>query len=100
MSPGAISAPGGQLVQATDQYVGTLGARIVLVDDDEVRAVMTASWLRQMGWHEVFVLVEAGTETGPPPPTLEARPSRRSPSIAPRLRAACRATPRPSSISR
>ena len=26
---GAISAPGGQLVQATDQYVGTLGARIV-----------------------------------------------------------------------
>ena len=39
--PGAISAPGGQLVQATDQYVGTLGARIVLVDDAEVRAVMT-----------------------------------------------------------
>ena len=27
---GAISAPGGQLVQATDQYVGTLGARLVL----------------------------------------------------------------------
>ena len=26
---GAISAPGGQLVQATDQYAGTLGARIV-----------------------------------------------------------------------
>ncbi len=48
--PGAISAPGGQLVQATDHYVGTLGARIVLVDDAEVRAAMTASWLRQMGW--------------------------------------------------
>ena len=47
---GALSAPGGQLVQATDQYAGTLGARIVLVDDAEVRAVMTASWLRQMGW--------------------------------------------------
>ena len=27
---GAVSAPGGQLVQATDQYAGTLGARIVL----------------------------------------------------------------------
>ena len=26
--PGALSAPGGQLVQATDQYAGTLGARI------------------------------------------------------------------------
>jgi rhodanese-related sulfurtransferase len=63
---GAISAPGGQLVQATDQYVGTLGARIVLVDDAEVRAAMTGSWLRQMGWKEVFVLVESGTETGWP----------------------------------
>src|SRR5580700_11185206 len=46
---GAISAPGGQLVQATDQYVGTFGARIVLVDEAEVRAAMTGSWLRQMG---------------------------------------------------
>src|SRR5262245_2204671 len=48
--PGAVSAPGGQLVQATDLYAGTLGARIVLSDDNEVRALMTASWLRQMGW--------------------------------------------------
>jgi rhodanese-related sulfurtransferase len=63
---GAISAPGGQLVQATDQYVGTLGARIVVVDDIEVRAAMTASWLRQMGWTDVVVLVEAGNETGRP----------------------------------
>jgi rhodanese-related sulfurtransferase len=55
--PGAISAPGGQLVQATDQFVGTLGARIVLVDDAAVRAIMTASWLRQMGWKDVFVFV-------------------------------------------
>jgi rhodanese-related sulfurtransferase len=70
--PGAVSAPGGQLVQATDQYVGTLGARIVLVDDAEVRAAMTASWLRQMGWRDVFLLVENGTETGwPAPPLLE-----------------------------
>src|SRR4029077_8790553 len=54
---GALSAPGGQLVQATDQYAGTLKSRIVCVDDKEVRAVMTASWLRQMGWQDVFVLV-------------------------------------------
>jgi len=65
-APGAISAPGGQLVQATDQYVGTLGARIVLSDDAEVRALMTGSWLRQMGFAEVFVLAEAGTESGRP----------------------------------
>jgi len=31
-----------------------------------VRAVMTASWLRQMGWNDVAVLVEAGDETGRP----------------------------------
>ncbi len=71
--PGAISAPGGQLVQATDQYVGTFGSRIVLVDDLEVRAAMTASWLRQMGCADVFVLVAQGTETGSPaPPMLQA----------------------------
>jgi rhodanese-related sulfurtransferase len=68
--PDAVSAPGGQLVQATDQYVGTLGARIVLVDEKEVRAVMTASWLRQMGWIDVFVLAESGTERGAPTPEV------------------------------
>jgi rhodanese-related sulfurtransferase len=69
--PGAISAPGGQLVQATDQYVGTLGARVVLVDDLEVRAAMTGSWLRQMGWRDVFMLTASGSEKGRPvPPVL------------------------------
>jgi rhodanese-related sulfurtransferase len=69
--PGALSAPGGQLVQATDQYVGTLNARIVLVDDLEVRALMTGAWLRQMGWKEVFALASSGSETGwPKPPVL------------------------------
>jgi len=53
---GARSAPGGQLVQATDVYMATRGARVVLLDDDGVRAVMTASWLKQMGWQQVFVL--------------------------------------------
>jgi rhodanese-related sulfurtransferase len=72
---GAISAPGGQLVQATDQYVGALGARIVLVDDAEVRAVMTASWLKQMGMRDVFVLVERGTETKPPAFALVGTPA-------------------------
>jgi rhodanese-related sulfurtransferase len=72
--PGALSAPGGQLVQATDQYAGTLGARIVLVDHAEVRAIMTASWLRQMGWKDVFVLVGEGNETGCPTPELLGAP--------------------------
>jgi rhodanese-related sulfurtransferase len=72
--PGAISAPGGQLVQATDLYAGTLGARIVLSDDNEVRAVMTASWLKQMGWREVAVLPEAGSEKGLPPDIILGAP--------------------------
>jgi rhodanese-related sulfurtransferase len=54
---GARSAPGGQLVQETDYHLATWGARVVLVDDDGVRASMTASWLKQMGWHDVAVLV-------------------------------------------
>jgi rhodanese-related sulfurtransferase len=72
--PGAVSAPGGQLVQATDTYAGTLGARIVLVDDKAVRALMTASWLKRMGWREVYVLEDAGEETGMPAPALLAMP--------------------------
>src|SRR4029079_19521287 len=49
-------APGGQLVQATDEYVGVRHARLVLIDPQRVRAVLTASWLIQMGWHDVYVL--------------------------------------------
>ena len=52
---------GGQLVQTTDEEVGTLRSRIVIVDDDGVRATMTASWLVQMGWRDAVVL-EGGIE--------------------------------------
>jgi len=73
--PGAKPAPGGQLVQATDEYVGVRGARLVLTDDDGVRATMGASWLIQMGWDDVFVLdgstVSTDRESGPwRPPVL------------------------------
>ncbi len=51
----AVHAPGGQLVQATDHWVALRGARLVLLDDEAVRAPVTASWLRQLG-HEAFVL--------------------------------------------
>jgi rhodanese-related sulfurtransferase len=53
--PGFINAPGGQLVQETDHNAPVRGARIVLADDDGVRANMSASWLAQMGW-EVWVV--------------------------------------------
>jgi len=60
---GSFHAPGGQLVQATDEYVAVRNAAIVLVDDRGVRALMTGSWLRQMGWDKVYVLSDlAGCE--------------------------------------
>jgi rhodanese-related sulfurtransferase len=61
---GAKPAPGGQLVQATDRYVAVRGARVVLTDDNGVRARMTASWLVQMGWDDVHVLKDA-RDAGP-----------------------------------
>ncbi|WP_129990708.1 rhodanese-like domain-containing protein [Rahnella sp. CFA14(1/10)] len=51
---GARHVPGGQLVQETDHYASVRGARVVLVDNDGVRAHMAASWLAQMNW-EVYV---------------------------------------------
>lgn len=60
--PGAQSTPGGQLVQAFDEYVAVRHARLVLFDDDGVRATTTAGWLRRMG-HDARVL-EGGLEAG------------------------------------
>lgn len=60
--PGAVHAPGGQLIQATDQWVGVRNARIVLVDSEGVRAPVVASWLKQLGCH-AYVL-EGGTASG------------------------------------
>lgn len=54
--PGALHAPGGQLVQATDQWIGTRHARVVLADGGEhVRAPVVASWLKQLSY-ECYVL--------------------------------------------
>jgi len=53
--PDAQHTPGGQLIQATDQYVGVRGARIVLFDDEGVRALVVAGWLTRLGW-DVHVL--------------------------------------------
>ncbi len=56
-------APGGQLVQATDEYAATRHARIVLADWDGVRALTTGAWLAQLGSHEVFVYSPAALPT-------------------------------------
>jgi rhodanese-related sulfurtransferase len=59
---GARSAPGGQLVQETEAHIATWNARVVLVDDNGVRATMTASWLKQMGFNDVAVLADDGSD--------------------------------------
>lgn len=58
---GSRHAPGGQLVQATDQWVGVRGAKVIVMDDDMIRAPMVANWLHQLG-HDVAVL-DGGLET-------------------------------------
>jgi rhodanese-related sulfurtransferase len=72
--PGALHAPGGQLIQATDQWVGVRNARVVLADGGEnVRAPVVASWLKQLGC-DAYVLA-GGVGSGlsvphVPPPAL------------------------------
>lgn len=69
--PGSVHAPGGQLIQATDQWVGVRNACIVLIDGGEnIRAPMVASWLKQLGCN-AYVL-EGGVRSG-----LKGRPPAR-----------------------
>ena len=80
---GSRNAPGGQLVQATDKYIGVRNSKIVLVDDTETRSIMTASWLIQMGWTNVYVLKNGITKnpdltTAPFKPKIYGEPSSRS----------------------
>jgi rhodanese-related sulfurtransferase len=77
--PGFRHAPGGQLIQATDAWIGVKGARMVLADDELVRAPVVAGWLRQLG-HEACVL-DGGLAAAatldwprPQPPSLPAPP--------------------------
>ncbi len=85
--PGSRPAPGGQLVQATDTYVATRGARIVLTDDTGVRAILTASWLIQLGWNDVYVLKEGlaggALATGSHAPTVPGLEACRPPEVTP-----------------
>lgn len=51
----ARSAPGGQLVQATDEQLAVRNARIILSCDNGLRSATTAIWLAGMG-HDVWLL--------------------------------------------
>jgi rhodanese-related sulfurtransferase len=70
-------APGGQLIQATDQYVGVRKARIVLFDSDGIRAPVVASWLKQLGW-EVYLLPSLAGLDGEAAASARHRPPRQA----------------------
>lgn len=75
--PGFRWFPGGQCVQRSDEAATVHNAPVVFACDGVARAAVTASWFRQMGFGEVYV-VEGGTsawtdaghplETGLAPP--------------------------------
>jgi rhodanese-related sulfurtransferase len=66
--PGFRWAPGGQVVQATDNHIAVRDGTILLAcDRGSVRASMTGAWLRQLGHANVYVLeggVNAWTDAG------------------------------------
>jgi rhodanese-related sulfurtransferase len=80
---GSAALPGALAVQRTDEFVAVRGGKIVLVDDDETRALMTAYWFRRMGIPKVAVLrggvagfepnLVKGRERAPPLALAEAR---------------------------
>jgi rhodanese-related sulfurtransferase len=55
--PAAVQAPGGQLVQATDQWVGVRRARIVLADEGGLRSALAAFWLKQLGYEPIVARI-------------------------------------------
>jgi rhodanese-related sulfurtransferase len=58
--PGFWWFPGGQVVQRSDDAIGVRNGKVVLTCDGIARAGVTASWLRQLGYPNVFVL-DGGT---------------------------------------
>jgi rhodanese-related sulfurtransferase len=53
--PGARHAPGGQLLQAADLQIGVRGGRVLVLDDEGVRAPVVAAWLRRLGLEAAVV---------------------------------------------
>ena len=52
--------PGGQAVQRSDDIAVVKNSPIVFTCDRKARSIFTASWYRQMGFHEVYA-VQGGT---------------------------------------
>lgn len=74
-APAAVHAPSGQLVQATDQWVGVRRARLILLDDGGLRAALAAFWLKQLGYDPAVVVIDDSLRALPPP-TIPTPPHR------------------------
>jgi len=59
--PGFRWFPGGQVVQRSDEVLVVKNAPIIFACDGKARATQTASWYRQFGFEEVYV-VDGGTK--------------------------------------
>ncbi|HEM7842900.1 TPA: rhodanese-related sulfurtransferase [Burkholderia multivorans] len=61
--PDSVNIAGGQLIQEIDLHAPVVGARVVLVDDDDlVRARMTGHWLAGLGGFEVALLCNSDVD--------------------------------------
>jgi rhodanese-related sulfurtransferase len=66
---GSLHVPGGQAVQRADDFIAVRNGKIIFISHESTRAVMTAYWYRQMGFHDVSVLqggLRAWVEGGQP----------------------------------
>lgn len=69
--PGAIHAPGGQLVQAMDQWLAVRHAEVILCCDTGLRSALAAFWLRQLGYYpHILPLSEAQHLEAPSQPFI------------------------------
>ena len=78
--PGAVPVLAGQLIQATDHYVGVRHARLILMDDTGLRAALAGLFLRALGF-EVQIL--ALDEAPGAPASVAPTPALRAPAAPP-----------------
>jgi rhodanese-related sulfurtransferase len=74
-APAFLPALSGQLVQATDQWVGVRHARLVLLDDLGLRGAIAAFWLRQLGYDVAVARIDDALRALPAPPAPPALPA-------------------------
>jgi rhodanese-related sulfurtransferase len=63
--PAAVNVLGGQLVQATDQWVGVRRSRIILACEGGLRSALAAFWLKQLGYEVVVVTIDPALRSIP-----------------------------------